>query len=126
MLETDRSIAELRPDANPSIEGVDEFVLVYSQRYSKPTVSEYAEALGIESYDTAVPIDWMREMIDNGDDPRGHFVWSYDDSALGVPRPVTAAGYRMLQRYDERHGSSFAEEVDSVITTWIDKSQPYN
>lgn len=126
MINQQENIGQLKPDSNPSIDGVDEYVIVYSRRYDKPTVSDYADALGIESYDCAVPIDWMREMMDHGDDPRGHFVWSYDDGALGMPRPVTAKGYHMLVRYDNRTGTSFAEKVDSVITAWIDESQPHN
>ena len=59
------------------------------------TVGEAAEARyqGL-TYDCALPQGWVDECVSKGMEPRGHFVWLYDDW-VGRPAPITAEGDRI-------------------------------
>lgn len=39
------------------------------------------------SFDTALPQPWVNEMLKLNVDPRGHFVWLYDDVDPNFGRP---------------------------------------
>ena len=60
------------------------------------TVGEAAEARysGL-TYDHALPQGWVDQCCDKGLDPRGHFVWLYDDY-VGRPAPITGEGDRIV------------------------------
>ena len=60
------------------------------------TVGEAAEARysGL-NYDHALRQGWVDQCCDKGLDPRGHFVWLYDDY-VGRPAPITDEGDRIV------------------------------
>jgi|TARA_B100002019_G_scaffold244678_1_gene221736 hypothetical protein len=47
------------------------------------------------TYDHALPQGWVDQCCEKGLDPRGHFVWLYDNFA-GRPAPITKQGDRMV------------------------------
>ena len=47
------------------------------------------------TYDHALPQGWVDACCDKGLDPRGHFVWLYDDY-VGRPAPITGEGDRIV------------------------------
>lgn len=47
-----------------------------------------------QTYDHALPQGWVDACCERGLDPRGHFVWLYDDY-VGRPAPVTEEGDRI-------------------------------
>ena len=47
------------------------------------------------TYDHALPQGWVDACCDKGLDPRGHFVWLYDDY-VGRPAPITDDGDRIV------------------------------
>ena len=58
------------------------------------TVGEAAEArYAGQTYDHALPQGWVDACCEKGLDPRGHFVWLYDDY-VGRPAPITGDGDR--------------------------------
>lgn len=50
------------------------------------------------TYDCALPQSWVDYCYALGRDPRGHFVWLYDEAAglCGRPAPITPDGDEML------------------------------
>jgi len=59
------------------------------------TVGEAASArYEGQTYDHALPQGWVDACCERGLDPRGHFVWLYDDY-VGRPAPVTEEGDRI-------------------------------
>jgi len=60
------------------------------------TVGEAAQARydGL-TYDHALPQGWVDACCNKGLDPRGHFVWLYDDY-VGRPAPITDDGDRIV------------------------------
>lgn len=63
---------------------------------SSETVGEAATRLGLKSYDTALPQDWVNACMDQGFDPRGKFVVCYDTVTLGTLVPVTNDAARTI------------------------------
>jgi hypothetical protein len=65
-----------------------------------------AKARGIKTFDTALPQDWVDEVVRRtGFDPFGHFVWSYDaPRTFGMAMPVTDVGVVILAWYDSLEG----------------------
>jgi len=62
------------------------------------TVSEAAEALGLKSYDYALPQTFAEEFQrTTGEWPAGMFVWCYDNEAFGCPVPVCREGEILLR-----------------------------
>lgn len=60
------------------------------------TVGEMAELkYPGETYDTALPQQWVDKMRERGFDPRGHFVTLYPKSGLAYMAPITDEGVRM-------------------------------
>lgn len=60
------------------------------------TRGEAAEArYAGQTYDHALPQGWVDACCEKGLDPRGHFVWLYDDY-VGRPAPITGDGDRMV------------------------------
>lgn len=47
------------------------------------------------TYDHALPEGWVVKAFHKGFDPRGHFVWLYDDY-VGRPAPITDEGDRIV------------------------------
>lgn len=57
------------------------------------SVSELAKSQGLVNFDTALPIDWVRQFQDQtGFSPVGHLVMDYTNNSLGVPKPITIEG----------------------------------
>lgn len=64
------------------------------------TVVEKLDILGVKSYDTAIPHNWVLCFVDMlGVSPVGHFVWSYDNNSGGIPYPITRQGVILLEVY---------------------------
>lgn len=69
---------------------------------------EIDRILNTQSFDTALPREWVHSMQQLGEDPRNHFVWAYDaGSAFGRPAPIDERGDQMLRRFNEVKGSRF-------------------
>ena len=64
----------------------------------EPDLISKAESMGLESFDTSMPIDWVHFVIENiGTNPDGHVVWCYDGSTLnGYPVGVDQVGRRIV------------------------------
>ena len=74
------------------------------------TVSFAAELLypGI-TFDTALPQEWVNNLLDHGDDIRGKVVFAYPEGCVfGIPYPITTEGANILRR----HGcNNFPKEI---------------
>lgn len=65
----------------------------YGYSLDRPSVSELAELHGIKTFDTALPIDWVRDFEEKtGFNPVGHFVMDYSDNSFGLTKPITREG----------------------------------
>ena len=77
----------------------------------RQTVSELAESILPEnsSFDCALPQPWVNYMIDRNMDPRGSFVWLYDDKGaiFGRPFPLTGEARKHLVHYNVLNGTQF-------------------
>ena len=57
------------------------------------------EILGLETYDTALPITWCDSVKkETGEWPYG-FVWGYSKGIFGFPIPLTPKAIKLLERY---------------------------
>ena len=57
------------------------------------SVSELAKTHGLKSFDTALPVDWVRQFQDQtGFNPVGHIVMDSSNNSLGIPKPITIEG----------------------------------
>ena len=67
------------------------------------TVGERAKELGLKSYDTALPQEWVDDVYrETGVYPAGMFVWCYDDARVwGAPVPLTEESVELLARYQQ-------------------------
>ena len=72
------------------------------------SVTERAEELGLETYDTALPQPWFDAVIsmtrfdkDEGFNPSGHIVWGYSTGYWGEPIALTLAGESILGLADD-------------------------
>lgn len=76
-------------------------------------VDQAAKALGLETYDTALPQDWVDAFSRNpavkeaaqrlgvSDYPLGQFVWCYDVArTFGEATPLTPAATKLLAVYN--------------------------
>lgn len=62
-------------------------------------------------YDTALPQEWVDEMIKLGADPRGQMVWLYDGgSVFGRPYPLTDAAKIMILLYNKETGYDYPND----------------
>lgn len=69
---------------------------------------EIDQIIDAQTFDTALPREWVDSMKKLGEDPRNHFVWAYDEgSVFGRPASVSEYGDQMLRRYNEVHGSRY-------------------
>lgn len=87
------------------------------QRALRPsaTTSDMADMLGLQSYDCAMPIQFMRQFKEvTGHDPRGSLVFCYDDNSMGAPRPLTAECLTALETFNEEVGCQFPTDLDVV------------
>lgn len=50
-----------------------------------------------KTYDCSLPQGWVDACTQRGLDPRGHFVWLYDDGDWGLPAPITETGDRITR-----------------------------
>lgn len=79
------------------------------------TVDEAAEALGLHTYDTALPQDWVDDFAIDADVqalaqrlgvsnyPSGQFVWGYDVArTFGEPVALTPEAKQLLAAYQKR------------------------
>lgn len=66
-----------------------------------------AKAMGLHSYDTALPQDWADDFhAATGAWPNGMIVWSYDGAGVfGRPVAVSDEGARLLAVYEEKRAS---------------------
>ena len=70
------------------------------------TVGEAAQALGLRTYDTALPQDWVDDVKRvTGTYPAGMFVWCYDHArSFGEPFPLTPLAVHILITYTANKG----------------------
>lgn len=69
---------------------------------------EIDQIIDAQSFDTALPREWVHSMEKLGEDPRNHFVWGYDEGSMfGRPVPISERGDRMLRRYNEANRTRF-------------------
>lgn len=68
---------------------------------SNTTVTELANQLyPATTFDTALPIDWVRACCARGFDPTGSVVWGYPQGfILGQPLPLTLEAMLRLSRF---------------------------
>lgn len=58
------------------------------------------ESLGLEAYDTALPIQWCDDVkAKTGTWPYG-FVWGYGKGVWGMPIPLTTKAIQLLEAYN--------------------------
>lgn len=91
-------------------------VKVFSKDH-RITLSEVIKLLGVDqqTFDYALPQNWVDDMVARVGDPRGHFVWLYEKgSCFGVPRPVTHEGMHQLMRYNLSKGTQYSVDYDMV------------
>lgn len=63
-------------------------------------ISETARALGMKTFDTALPQAWVHQVTEvTGISPVGYFVWSYD-GLTPEPRPVAKVGITLLEIFN--------------------------
>jgi len=67
------------------------------------SVAKLADAMNLKVYDTALPQDWVDEVIKLvGDSPVGQCVWYYGNESyrtFGIPVAITELGRRILVQY---------------------------
>jgi hypothetical protein len=63
---------------------------------------EAAEKLGLRSFDTALPQDWVDAFTDNtGVYPVGRFVWCYDVASIfGAPVALDEEARELLRTFE--------------------------
>jgi len=68
------------------------------------TITEVAEALGLKSYDTALPQNWVDDFFkETGLYPVGNFVWSYDVyGTFGNAVPLNETAVIELIKYENK------------------------
>ena len=66
------------------------------------SVDEAAQALGLRSYDTALPQDWVNDFTKvTGVNPYGRFVWSYDGAGIfGTPVALDEEAKKLLRAFE--------------------------
>jgi hypothetical protein len=84
-------------DGGPGEDGIDG-----PARVRPRSVDEAAKALGLRSYDTALPQDWVDEFEARTEtSPLGHFVWSYDGAGIfGRPVALDLEAERLLADFE--------------------------
>jgi len=102
--------------------------------------TEAAHALGLISYDCALPQGWLdhfvkvlriffifsKDTIGEVEDLYGKvlssFVWSYDKSLMGLPYPLTGLAYMYLKAFDTVEGTRYSDETPAhtfkVLDIW--------
>jgi hypothetical protein len=87
----------------------------------RPTKDQAAKLLGIQTYDTALPHDWLVSAVctlEKEVDPCGLYakilssvVWSYDQAKIfGAPHPLTVEAFGLLRALDKLTGSHCVDE----------------
>lgn len=78
---------------------------------------DLAESMGLKSFDTALPQDWVDEAFDLGLDPRPSVVWSYDHHMVfGQPVGVDAIGKIIVAAMELNNSLTTAPEVKDRVT----------
>ena len=80
-------------------------------------MAEVINLLGVDkqTFDYALPQQWVDEMVKTVGDPRGHFVWLYEKGSFtGCPRPLTEEGIELLTRFNQLKGTQFPTSYDVV------------
>ena len=80
----------------------------------KMTVQDAAQFLDIKAYDCTLPQAMVDEMQAIGHDTRGFFVYCYDNSLFGYPRPILKAGNEMLKAYNEKYNTYYETEFFTI------------
>lgn len=62
------------------------------------TVSTVARLYGLSSFDTALPIEWVKQCLSKGFNPVGVVVWCYDFTVFGEPFPLTQEAEQELRQ----------------------------
>jgi len=88
---------------------------VYESQRFMGTKADAVAQLGITgTFDYSIPEtfnDQVREFIDC---PPAHYVWSYEGSMFGFPRPLTVAGQLALIKYNQKYGTSYRTDWNVV------------
>jgi len=80
----------------------------YRTLYGDASTTDRAAALGLHTYDTALPQTWaddVRVVMEQSFMAKyasvfGHFVWCYDGNSIyGYPVPITSHGAHILDKY---------------------------
>jgi len=94
------------------------------------TKSEAAEKLGLKTYDTALPQPWLDSVVEKLRQYQEHaetpetslydqilssFVWCYDGSLLGYPRPLTTQAHTLLVKLDKIGHTHYADSITEVL-----------
>lgn len=98
---------------------------------SRITKDQAAQALGIKTYDTALPQQWLDKFVDTlKDTPTAQtkgqqyvssiilssVVWSYDDAKIfGRPHPLTIPAFGWLKCHDQVAGTRYADDTFNVL-----------
>jgi len=102
-------------------------MLVIQAVQPRLTKSEAAKLLGLKSFDTALPQDWIDDFVEGiasklkldrhdkaklYDKALSSLVWAYDGNPFGGPYPLTTDAVKLL----EMHDSSYASKEFSVLS----------
>jgi len=72
------------------------------------TKADAVKELGITgTFDYAIPESFNDKMRVYIGCPPAHFVWSYEGSLFGFPRPLTETGREALEKYNAEHGTAY-------------------
>ena len=61
-------------------------------------ISTVARLYGLNSFDTALPIEWVKQCLSKGFNPVSVVVWCYDFNAFGEPFPLTQEAEQELHQ----------------------------
>lgn len=88
---------------------------IYESQSFMGTKADAAQHLGITGeFDSAIPESFNEEIRGFIECPPAHFVWSYEDSMFGFPRPLTVAGQAALIKYNEKYGTFYRTDWNVV------------
>lgn len=78
-----------------------------------PSIRELAEEAGIETFDTALPVNFLHGIMDRFDyNPGGHIVWAYErpHNIFGKPVGLTDKGKETVAAI-ELEGAAFWQSL---------------
>lgn len=95
-------------------------MLVIQAVLPRITKSEAAKLLGLKSFDTALPQDWLDSFVEGiasklkldrpakiklYDKSLSSLVWAYDGNPFGGPYPLTPDAVKLLELHDDSYAS---------------------